>query len=107
MMEPNFRTDFEIGSFEYEGIASFEISELEGANLDVLQREVTWRLEERQKQMEGYLRSHEITIDEKAIHERIEKIMGLDKDTLDALEREVNAKLGQKKRELKRLVKSL
>jgi hypothetical protein len=106
MMEPNFETDFQIRPFEYEGPGSFEIGKLEGANLDVLQREVTWKLEERRKQMEGYLDSHGISIDGKAIHERVEKIMGLDEDALDTLEKEVNAKLKQKKRELERLVKS-
>lgn len=105
-MEPKFGTDFEIRPFKYEGVGRFEISKLEGANLDALQREVTWKLEERQKQMEGYLRSHGSTIDEKAIHERIDRIMGLDKEALDTLEMEVNVKLEQKRKELEKLVKS-
>lgn len=107
MMEPNFQTGFEPRPFEHKGIGRFEISRLEVANLDVLQREVTWKLEAGKKHIESGLQTHRIAVDEKAIHERIEKIMGLDDDSLDALEQAVNSKLEQKRRELGRFVKSL
>lgn len=105
-MEPNFRPEFEIRAFEQGGTARFGINKLEGPNLDALQREVTWKLEERQKQMKSYLHTHKISIDEKAIHERVEKVMGLDENSLNELEKAVNAKLNQKKMELESLVKS-
>lgn len=106
MMELNFQTEFEVRPFEYMVPGSFEISEPEMANLDVLQKELTCKLEVGWKQIDDHLHSNGISIDEKAIHERVEKIMGLDEDSLDALEKEVNAKLEQKKRELEKLVKS-
>ncbi len=106
MMEPDFRPEFGIGAFEYEGPGSFGKQKLVGTKLDVLQREVTWKLEERKKQMEGYMQRHGISIDEEAIHNRVEKIRGLDMETLDALEKEVNVKLMEKKKEMERLFKS-
>ncbi|MEE8317391.1 MAG: hypothetical protein V3S13_00605 [Candidatus Omnitrophota bacterium] len=106
MMEPNLQTEFEIRPFEYKGPKSFEISELEEPNLDVIQQNITLKLEEGQKRIERHLQTHGISIDEKAIHEQIEEIMGLDEDSLDALQKEVNAKLEQKRRELGKLVKS-
>jgi hypothetical protein len=106
-MKPNFESNFGMKPFGYEGAGKLGISTLEGTNLDVLQREVNWNLEERKKQMNGYLRANGLKINEKAIHNRIEKIMNLDTDSLDALEKEVNAKLEQKKMELERKLKSL
>ena len=107
MMEPNFQPSFEPRPFENMGPGRFEISRLEAANLDVLQRELTWKLEDGKKHIESSLQTHRISVDEKAIHGRIEKIMGLDDASLDALERAVNAKLEEKRRELGKRIKSL
>ncbi len=106
-MEPNFQTGFEIRPLEYRDSGRFEISRLEGANLDVLQREVAWKIEAGKNHIESSLQTHRISIDEKTIHDRVEKIMGLESDELNVLEKAVNAKLEQKRRELGKLVKSL
>ncbi len=107
MMEPNFQPSFEPRPLENMGAGRFEIGRLEVANLDVLQREVTWKLEEKKKHIETSLQTHRISVDEKAIHERVEKIMGLDDEALDTLEQAVNAKLEEKRRELGKRIKSL
>lgn len=107
MIETNFRADLEVGLPEYEGVGHLKTPEVAGQNLEVFQREMKWELEERQKQIESHLRHHGIEIDTKAIHERIEKIMGMDKDALDTLEKAVKAKLEQKKKEMDVIVKSL
>jgi hypothetical protein len=106
MMEPNFQQEFEIRPFEYKGQESFEISEPEIHDLEVLQKELAGKLEAGRKRIDDHLHSHGISIDEKAVHERIEKIMGLDEDSLDALEKEVNSKLEEKRKEMEKLVKS-
>ncbi len=103
MIETDFRTNFEIGDLGQMGIGHPEISEFEGVNLDDLQREITGKLKHRREQMEDYLHSYGIVIDRKAIHEEIESIMGMDKDALNALEKEVKAKLEQKRIELDQL----
>jgi hypothetical protein len=104
-MEPNFQTEFEIRPFEYKGPGSFVISEPEIPNMDVLQEELAWKLEERQKRIDTNLKVHGISIDEVAIHERVEKIMGLDEDSLAILEKKVKSKLEEKRREMKKLVR--
>ena len=106
MMEPNFQREFEIGPFEYKGPENFVISEPEILDLEVLQKELACKLEAGWKRIDDHLQTHGISIDEKAIHERVEKIMGLDEDSLAILEKEVNAKLEQKRKEMGKLVKS-
>ncbi|MBU2559745.1 hypothetical protein KKA03_02525 [archaeon] len=107
MMEPNFHQEFEIRPLEYRGPESFVISEPEIPNMDVLQEELVWKLESGWKKLDDHLHSHGISIDEAAIHERIEKIMGLDEESLNILEKSVKAKLEEKRKELDKQIKSL
>ncbi|MEE8401113.1 MAG: hypothetical protein V3R86_03055 [Candidatus Hydrothermarchaeaceae archaeon] len=106
MTRENFRPNFDIDAFIYDGVGPLEIGNLGGADLNLLQEDLSRKIEEKQKQTKSSLDSLGISIDREALHEEIERIMNMDNDALDAYEREIKTKLAQKKMEMEKILKS-
>lgn len=106
MTRENFRPNLDVDAIIYDDVAPLEIGKLDGAELNLLQEDLSRKIEEKQKQTKSSLDSLGISIDREVLHEEIERIMSMDKDALDAYEREIKTKLAQKKMEMERILKS-
>lgn len=106
MTRENFRPNLDVDAIIYDDVGPLEIGKLDGAELNLLQEDLSRKIEEKQKQTKSSLDSLGISIDREVLHEEIERIMNMDKDALDAYEREIKTKLAQKKMEMERILKS-